>query len=65
MLTFFFSLGATALDSLSAGYRTVLIDDCCRGVDMTDIEATKEGILAGNGVIVQSKEVRFPSGRCC
>lgn len=51
------SLGATATDSLSAGYRTVLIDDCCRGVDMTDIEATKEGILGNHGIIVQSKEV--------
>lgn len=57
-LSFPCSLGATALDSLSAGYRTVLIDDCCRGVDVTDIEATKEGILTNHGVIVQSKEVR-------
>lgn len=54
---FFRFPGATALDSLSAGYRTVLIDDCCRGVDMTDIEATKDGILSNHGVIVQSKEV--------
>lgn len=51
-------LGATALDSLSAGYRTILIDDCCRGVDVQDIEATKEGILSNHGVIVQSKEVQ-------
>lgn len=51
------SLGATALDSLSAGYRTILIDDCCRGVDVQDIEATKDGILSNHGVIVQSKEV--------
>lgn len=53
------SLGATATDSLSAGYRTVLIDDCCRGVDLTDIEATKDGILSNHGVIVQSHEVRW------
>lgn len=52
-------LGATATDSLSAGYRTVLIDDCCRGVDMQDIEATKEGILGNHGIIVQSKEVSW------
>jgi hypothetical protein len=45
------------LDSLSAGYRTILIDDCCRGVDLTDIEATKEGILSNHGIIVQSNEV--------
>ncbi|CAO1390218.1 unnamed protein product [Diamesa hyperborea] len=51
-------VGATALDSLSAGYRTVLIDDCCRGVDLQDIETTKEGMLSNHGVIVQSKEVK-------
>lgn len=45
------------MDSLSAGYRTILIDDCCRGVDLTDIETTKEGILSNHGIIVQSKEV--------
>lgn len=49
--------GATAIDSLSAGYRTVLIDDCCRGVDLQDIETTKENVLNNHGVIVHSKEV--------
>jgi nicotinamidase-related amidase len=51
-------VAATASDSLSAGYRTILIDDCCRGVDLADIEATKEAVLSNNGVIVQSKEVK-------
>lgn len=45
------------MDSLSAGYRTVLIDDACKGVDMTDIESTKDQLLASHGIIVQSKEV--------
>lgn len=53
-----FTLGATATDSLSAGYRTILIDDCCRGVDMTDIESTKETVLGNHGVIVHSREVQ-------
>lgn len=57
MLSVYVFSGATALDSLSAGYRTVLIDDCCRGVDLQDIETTKEGMLSNHGVIVQSKEV--------
>lgn len=57
-MKFRFILGATASDSLSAGYRTILIDDCCRGVDLNDIEATKDSILGNHGVIVQSKEVR-------
>lgn len=51
--------GATATDALSAGYRTILIDDCCRGVDLQDIEATKESVLNSHGVIVHSKEVRL------
>ena len=53
-----FLTGATATDALSAGYRTILIDDCCRGVDLQDIEATKESVLNSHGVIVGSKEVR-------
>lgn len=55
-----FYLGATATDSLSAGYRTILIDDCCRGVDLTDIESTKETVLGNHGVIVHSREVKNP-----
>lgn len=51
--------GATAIDALTAGYRMVLIDDCCRGVDLHDIEATKENILSNHGVIVQSHEVNI------
>lgn len=51
--------GATATDALSAGYRTILIDDCCRGVDLQDIEATKESVLNSHGVIVHSKEVKL------
>jgi hypothetical protein len=54
---FLILLGATAIDALSSGYRTVLIDDCCRGVDLQDIETTKESILSDHGIIVQSHEV--------
>lgn len=49
--------GATAADSLSIGYRTILIDDCCRGVDLNDIEKTKNSVIKNHGVIVQSHEV--------
>jgi len=51
-------VGATAADALSAGYRTILIDDCCRGVDLADIEKTKNTVQANNGVIVNSSQVR-------
>lgn len=50
-------VGATAVDAISSGYRTILLDDCCRGVDLKDIEATKETVVSTNGVIVTSKEV--------
>ncbi|KFB41390.1 AGAP001435-PA-like protein [Anopheles sinensis] len=51
-------VGATAIDALSAGYRTILIDDCCRGVDLNDIESTKQTVISSNGVIVSSREVK-------
>ncbi|XP_067626174.1 nicotinamidase [Eurosta solidaginis] len=51
-------VGATAADALSVGYRTILIDDCCRGTDFHDIEHTKEKVISNHGVIVNSNEVR-------
>jgi len=55
----FFISGATVADALSIGYRTILIDDCCRGVDLNDIEKTKNNVVKNHGVIVQSNEVKF------
>lgn len=55
-ITFSF-LGATAADALAIGYRTVLIDDCSRGVDLKDIEKTKNTVTSNNGVIVDSSQV--------
>ncbi|XP_059611625.1 uncharacterized protein LOC132258344 [Phlebotomus argentipes] len=57
-LAFDVCVGATAADALSAGYRTVLIEDCCRGVDLKDIECTRQTVSTNNGVIVQSREVK-------
>ncbi|XP_061401566.1 nicotinamidase-like, partial [Musca vetustissima] len=51
-------VGATAVDALSVGYRTILIDDCCRGTDFHDIEHTKEKVISNHGVIVHSTEVK-------
>ncbi|KAL1462434.1 hypothetical protein WDU94_014268, partial [Cyamophila willieti] len=51
-------VGASAIDALSIGYRTVLIDDCCRGVDLEDIEKTRKTVLDNHGVCVQSDEVK-------
>lgn len=56
MLHFLF-VGATAADALAIGYRTILIDDCSRGVDLKDIEKTKNTVTSNNGVIVDSSQV--------
>ena len=39
------------------GFRTVLIDDACRGVAQADIDRTKEELRALGAVIVDSSEV--------
>lgn len=59
----FFLLGksvvaSTAKDAIASGYRTVLLDDCCRGVDLLDIEKTKNHIRENHGLVVDSSQVR-------
>ncbi|KAF2903671.1 hypothetical protein ILUMI_02512 [Ignelater luminosus] len=49
---------ATALDSIEFGYRTIVIDDCCRGMDLNAIEEAKNDILKNNGIIINSHEVK-------
>jgi len=51
-------VGATATDALSIGYRTILVDDCCRGVNLNDIENTKNNVIKNHGVIAQSSELK-------
>lgn len=51
-------VGATAVDALKSGYRTILIDDCSRGVDLVDIEKTKATVISSSGVIVNSNQVK-------
>ncbi|XP_055319051.1 nicotinamidase-like isoform X2 [Sitodiplosis mosellana] len=51
-------VGATVVDAISSGYRTILLDDCCRGVDLKDIESVKETVLSTNGVIINAKQVK-------
>lgn len=48
---------ATIADALSHGYRAILIEDCCRGVDLVEIEKTREMVLANHGVVVDSQVV--------
>ncbi|PSN56584.1 hypothetical protein C0J52_01556 [Blattella germanica] len=55
---FIYVTGATAIDALAIGYRTILIDDCSRGVDLVDIEKTKKTVTSNNGVIIDSSQVK-------
>ncbi|XP_045779395.1 uncharacterized protein LOC123876971 [Maniola jurtina] len=50
-------VGATIADALAIGYRAILIDDASRGVDLADIERTKQTIINNNGVIVESHQI--------
>ncbi|VEN53953.1 unnamed protein product [Callosobruchus maculatus] len=51
-------VGATAIDAISSGFRTILLDDCCRGVDLLNIEKTKETVIKNHGVVVNSDRVK-------
>ena len=49
---------STAFHSLELGFRTILIDDCSRGIDECDIKAAFDRIREQNGIVCQSSEVR-------
>lgn len=51
-------VGATAIDAISSGFRTILLDDCSRGAELKGIENVKETVTSTNGVIVTSKQVK-------
>ena len=52
-------LGLTAKHALEHGFRTVLIEDACRGVAQSNIDKTKEELRALGAVIVDSSEVSY------
>lgn len=49
--------GATVADASTAGYRTILLDDCCRGVDANEIDKTKNNVKKNHGVVINSNQV--------
>ncbi|GFQ88567.1 nicotinamidase [Trichonephila clavata] len=53
-----YCVGYTALHALEHGYRTILVEDACRGVDVKDIEETKRKLVERHGAIVTSDKVR-------
>lgn len=50
-------VAATALDAMNHGYRTILIDDCCRGTDFEKILIAKEKIISKYGIVTNSTMV--------
>ena len=48
----------TANDAQDLGYRTILIQDACGGIQAKDILATKNNIKAKHGLVVNSTDVK-------
>lgn len=51
------SVGLTVLDGISIGYRSILVKDCCVGINLADIDIMKEIIVRSNGLIITSNMV--------
>eukprot|EP00095_Tigriopus_kingsejongensis_P008851 maker-scaffold15_size728074-snap-gene-3.15 protein:Tk08851 transcript:maker-scaffold15_size728074-snap-gene-3.15-mRNA-1 annotation:"pyrazinamidase nicotinamidase" len=51
-------VGHTAFHGLELGFRTILVDNCSRGINMDNINITKDKIKNGHGLIIQSPEVK-------
>ena len=49
---------STAYHAIELGFRTVLIEDCSRGIRDDNINATFEKVRASHGCVVHSSEVR-------
>ena len=61
MLFLFFSgvSGATAMHAQELGFRTILIDDCSRGIQMDAIKNTMKKIEEKHGLVVKASEVIY------
>ena len=51
-------LASTAFHALELGFRTILIEDCSRGIREENIAATFSRVRAEYGCVVHSSEVR-------
>ena len=47
----------TAFHALELGFRTILIEDACRGISVEGIKDTFKKIREENGLVVKSSEV--------
>ncbi|CAG2218219.1 PFAS [Mytilus edulis] len=51
-------MGFTCLDAVEHGFRTVLIEDACRGVDLTDIDEMRKNLKTNGAVISHSCKIK-------
>ena len=49
--------GSTALHSIEHGFRTVLVEDASRGVDVADMKAMRDRLVKNGAVVVDADEV--------
>lgn len=50
-------VASTCYDGLTLKYRTIFIEDACRGIDVDDIEAKKKMLTDNGAVVVSAKHV--------
>ena len=53
-----FLSASTAFHAQELGFRTILVDDCSRGIDLANISSCFEKIKLEGGCVVQSSEVK-------
>ena len=51
------TMGATAMDALSLGYKTTLIIDGCRGIDPRAVEETISKFKEAGGTVTTSSNL--------
>jgi len=51
-------VASTAFHAQELGFRTILVDDCSRGIKSEDIEKTKDKIKENNGCVIHSSEAK-------
>ena len=51
------SLASTVFDAQDLGYRVILVEDACKGINPEKVEETIQRIKENNGLVINSKEV--------
>ncbi|KAF4518780.1 hypothetical protein B566_EDAN005400 [Ephemera danica] len=51
-------VGATAADALNLGYRTVLLEDCCRGITEDGMKSTRTSLTGTHAVVTDFQQVK-------